>query len=268
MNTLQMRFNTDKDDWNNKHLVIDGEGHWVKSYQTTIKISDYEYKIYQLYLLTDKELGNKTDFILTLKSNQLKNKADDSYVTKDTGMFLVNTPNNERTINLDGEFNVEVSKEKALGNSKIIDNINQEVSYKKMTEKIEKVTITPMQIVAKVVATINDVSSNSLASVRHKDHIGILEFRTYDENGTEINNLNTETKRVVTYKNGKSEEWATGDIEGKTFSDGKMELTYYIIIEKKNDMKGLTIVPTAREVQENGKEITVELDGKFNIDLE
>ena len=52
----------------NKNVIIDGEYIYVQlSPQSVKKISEYEYKLYQMYFLTDKELGDKTEFTITMK---------------------------------------------------------------------------------------------------------------------------------------------------------------------------------------------------------
>ena len=65
------------DGLNNYNLIIDGEEYWVRprAPQTTTQISENEFKVYQLYFLTDKELGDKTEFTITLKDVALKNCA-------------------------------------------------------------------------------------------------------------------------------------------------------------------------------------------------
>ena len=61
----------------NNTIQIDGDNYDINSsqrHQQITKISDYEYKIYQMYFLTDKELQNKTDFMVTLDNISVVNK--------------------------------------------------------------------------------------------------------------------------------------------------------------------------------------------------
>ena len=235
------------------NVIIDGEEMWTKTTQTVTKISDYEYKVYQLFLLTDDELKGKENFKISLNRVVLGNTGEKKKT--ESGMQTINTANNARYINIGGEFEVEVSKEKALQNTNVIYPENAEVTYKKMTQKIEEVKVTPLQIIAKVSTTINDVSLRSLSSTWNEDHIGLIDFKVYDNNNQELSSCQYETKRVITYENGKTEEWATGDIGTfKDFENATMYLTEYIIIEKKEDVDSIKIVPVEKNITDNGEE--------------
>ena len=149
---------------------------------------------------------------------------------------------------LNGEFNIEVSKNKAVENTKVIKPESDQATYKHMTKKVEEIRITPLQIIAKVTTHIDNVSSNSLSSNRNKDYIGITDFRVYDNLGDELMSHNFEVKRTITYANGEVEEWSPGDIETyKSFYNAKMDLVEYLIIEKKEDMSSINIVTTVEE---------------------
>ena len=229
------------------NVIIDGEKMWTKTTQTVTKISDYEYKVYQLFLLTDDELEGKENFRISLNRVVLGNTGEKKKT--ESGMQTINTANNARYINIGGEFEVEVSKEKALQNTNVIYPENAEVTYKKMTQKIEEVKVTPLQIIAKVSTTINDVSLQSLSSSWNEDHIGLIDFKVYDNNNQELSSCQYETKRVITYENGKTEEWATGDIGTfKDFENATMYLTEYVIIEKKENMDSIKVVPVERKI--------------------
>ena len=248
-------------------ICIDGESYYTKSTQTTTKISDYEYKVYQLYFLTDEIIKDKTDFSVTLTLNALENTADKSGYKKleDTkGFYIINTPNNQRTIDMTGEFVVEVSKDKALENTEIIIPDCEKVKYRNMTKTIEEVRITPLQIIAKVKTVRENLSLQALSSTMNKDYVGITDFNVYDNLGSKLESLRYETKRTITYANGKVEEWAPGDIGTfKSFYNAKMELIEYIIIEKPENIDNIKIVPTVRELNfkdEGPREKTVELN--------
>lgn len=60
----------------NNYIQIDGNIYDISSskrHQQVFKISDYEYKIYQMYFLTDRELQGKTDFTVTLDNISIVN---------------------------------------------------------------------------------------------------------------------------------------------------------------------------------------------------
>lgn len=213
--------------------------------------------------MTDKELNGKSDFSVNLKNIVLKNMGERPK-NDNKDMYIVNTSNNERSIEIEGEFNVQLSKSNAVENTKIIVPNNSEVKYKNMTKKIDEVKITPLQIIVKVTSTIDNVSMNSLSNIRDKDYIGHIEYNVYDNNGEQLSDYSFEIKRQITYSNGKTEEWSTGDIGTyKDFENATMELTEYIIIEKNEDTESLKIEPLERI---DGKEEQTELD-EFNIDL-
>ena len=236
------------------NILIDNERKYAKNFQTIEKISDYEYKLYQLYFLTDKEIGNKTEFTITLYANSIENIADISNYKSDNGMVTVNTPENMRSIEINGVFNVKVSKNSAIENTKIIKPINAISKYKQMTKRIEEIKITPLQIIAKVSTQINNVSLNSLSNRKNENHIGLIDYEVYDENNNIINSIEYETKRIITYENGKIEEWGTGDIGTfKDFYNATLNLTEYIIIEKHDNMQNIKIVPVEKETLVTGE---------------
>lgn len=213
--------------------------------------------------MTDKELNGKSDFSVNLKNIVLKNMGERPK-NDNKDMYIVNTSNNERSIEIEGEFNVQLSKSNAVENTKIIVPNNSEVKYKNMTKKIDEVKVTPLQIIVKVTSIIDNVSMNSLSNIRDKDYIGHIEYNIYDNNGEQLSDYSFEIKRQITYSNGKTEEWSTGDIGTyKDFENATMELTECIIIEKNETTESLKIEPFERI---DGKEEQTELD-EFNIDL-
>ena len=275
INTINMIVNDDLLGPNHAkyNILIDGEGYYTKSTQTVTKISDYEYKVYQLYFLTEEIIKDKTDFSVTLRLNALENTADKAGYKKlenSSGMYLANTPNNRRRIDMTGEFVVEVSKDKALENTKVITPNCEDVKYRNMRKTIEEVKITPLQIIVKVKTHRDNVSLQCLSNTRNKDYIGVTDFKVYDDIGNELDSLKYETKRTITYSNGKVEEWSPGDIGTfKSFYNAKMELIEYIIIEKNDNSNSIKIIPTVRELKFNDEsttEETIELEA-LNIDL-
>lgn len=207
---------------NNYSITIDGEDFWIRprSAQTVTKLSDNEYKVYQMYFLTEKELGTKQEFTITLKDVVIE--ASDTQIEQEQVYLPIS-----------GEFNVKVSKEKAVENTKIIEPNCEEIKYKDMTKKVEKVMITPLQTIVKISSVYQNLSLEKLTNTKNANHINIIEYEAYDENGESLSVCSYETKRTITYEDGRIEEWEQGDIgTSKNFYNGKMELTEYVIIEK------------------------------------
>ena len=223
--------------------------------QSVKQISEYEYKLYQMYFLTDKELGDKTKFTLTMK---------DWVITTE-----VRQPGDLDTyLKIDGEFNIDLSKEKAVQNSKNIEINCGEVVYddKGLTQKIESIVVTPLQIIVKVHSTYENVGYSDLTNATSEDHIGLKQYKVLSEGGEEINSYSSEAKRIITYEDGKEEEWGAGQIEPTRFSftNATLETMDYILIEKRNDNSKIKIVSQ----EGNGiKKVEYKDIGSFEIDL-
>ena len=236
--------------------IIDGEYYYIQlSPQSVKQISEYEYKVYQMYFLTDKELGDKTEFTLTMK--------DCVITTVERQMNDLDT-----YLQIDGEFNIDLSKEKAVQNSKNIEINCDEVVYddKGLTQKIESVVVTPLQTIVKVHSTYENVGYSDLTNATSEDHIGIKQYKVLSEGGEEINSYSSEAKRIITYEDGKEEEWGAGQIEPTRFSftNATLETMDYILIEKRNDNSKIKIVSQ----EGNGiKKVEYKDIGSFEIDL-
>lgn len=238
------------DNLNNYTIIIDGEEYWIRprSAQTVNKISDNEYKVYQLYFFTDKELGNKKEFKITLNN---------PVITANYTQYN----SEEMYIPVNGQYNISVSKEKAVQNTDIFIPDCEEIKYKNITSKVDKVMNTPLQTILKVSYIYDNVNLKSLTDKNNDNYIDILEYKAYDENSNDLGIFAYETKRKITYENGKSEEWEPGDIAtSKNFKNAKLEITDYIIVEKKENNSKFKI------------ELKEKLDnkpfGKFEINLE
>lgn len=255
-----------------ENIIIDGEGYYVISKQIAQKVSDYEYKVYQMYFLTENEIGDKTYFNITVKINSIGSIVDlSNWKPKTKDVILVHGPDGAREIEFNGEFTVNVSKNKALENTKKIIPDCDVATYKDMTKKVEEVKVTPLQIIAKVSTRIDNLSLQKLSSTMNKDYIGITNFDVYDNTGEKLISSNYEVRRTVTYSNGKVEEWSPGDIGTyKSFYNATMELTEYIIIEKKENVDSIKIVSTVEEPtrDDDGNYTEREVEfGQFDIDL-
>ncbi|MCI8291397.1 MAG: hypothetical protein HFJ25_04000 [Clostridia bacterium] len=231
---------------NNFSIIIDGEEFWIRprAGQIINKISDNEFKVYQMYFLTDKELGDKRKFNITLNN-----------------VVIVLENEELQYLPLEGEFNVRVSKEMAIENSQLIKPECEEVKYKNMTKKVEQVINTPLQTIVRVSSIYENLSLNSLENTRSNDYVDNIEYKTYNQNGKRLGTYSYETKRTVTYSDGTVEEWEQGDIgTSKNFKNSKMELTEYIIVEKNDESSFIRIEAS----EQSGKKAF----GSFKINLE
>ena len=95
-NTVELEFSSNFEAPENQayNILIDNQGYYIKGQQTTSKISEYEYKVYQMYFLTDKELNGKTNFKLTLKLDGMNNIGDINDYTGDKNVVILSSENN------------------------------------------------------------------------------------------------------------------------------------------------------------------------------
>ena len=273
VNTIAVKFNSKNDEIvaDNRNVILNDEYIWLRqSIQKVTKISDYEYKVYQLYFLTEKELDDETDFKLSFKNILLINQAEKPNEIKN--IYFVNTEHNKRAIPIDDVIEVNLSKKDAKNNSKIYHN-NQEVTYKTMTQKIDEIKVTPLQIIVKLNLTTTDVSSITLRRSRDPNYIGFEEYKAFDENGNRLSSYSFRKSQIITYEDGTQEEWGAYDIgTNNDFENAIIEVIEYIIIEKTDSLKYLKIIPTisndVEDVQEQKiKKVIDELD-EFNIELD
>ena len=272
-NTIGLKLNSKDDRIINdcRNIILDDEDMWLRqSIQKVTKISDYEYKVYQLYFLTEKELADKTDFKLTFKDILIVNQAEIHDYT--ANMYLANTPNNERALPVDGIIEANLSKKNVKNNIKLYYN-NQEATYKTMTQKIDEIKVTPLQVIIKLSLTTTNVSSISLGRVHDPNHIGHEDYKVYDEDGNKLNSHSFRKSQIITYEDGTQEEWGAYD-NGATydFENATIEITEYIVIEKADALKVLKIIPTIShdEYDENEQKIKKVIDelDVFNIELD
>ena len=241
----------------NRFAIIDGEYKWIQLAPQTIKqISEYEYKLYQMYFFTDKELGDKTEFNLTIKDIVIRTKE-------------MQYGDGETCLKFDGQFDVKLSKEKAIENSKEIEvNDIKEVIYETtgLTQKIESIVVTPLQTIVKVHSTYEHIDYSQLTNSTSQDHIGPNEYKILDENGEIINSYSSEIKRKITYSDGKEEEWNTLQIDATRipFENATLETIDCIFIEKHENNSKIKIVS---QVGHGLKRLEYSDIGSFEIDL-
>ena len=274
------KFNPDTD-WY-ASIYIDDEPYYAKNWQKTEKVADNEYKIYTMYFLTDDELKDKDSFKITLKNNKLVNLVQWQYLSRDgddnqdkniegwnsdchwfaktldNGLFGVKG----NSIDLDGEYEVNVSKSELLKDSKVIDNPNIQSEFRNITHSVEKVVVSPIQTVIKIKKTATQQSSNAYAG-RYTDHsIEHLpltrKYLIFDDKGNQISSFPVSNKNTLIYSDGTREDYDVHDIPNKTYNNATWEKVQYLLIEN-TDTSYIKIVPV--EVVRNpinGEEYTGE----------
>lgn len=228
------------------NIIINDKGYWTGRLQKITKISDYEYKLYQIYFLTDKMTEGKDEISLTLKNNSMENRGDTG---KNGG--IANVSGNYRAFELDGEINVNVSKSKISENTEIIIPECETSQYKNMIQKVEEIRITPLQIIAKISIQIDDVNHANFTNILNR------EAKVYNNDGKELTSYTSELTEKFIYKGNEITEGDLYDIKG----NATMEISEIIIIEKSDNIKGLKIVPIIEE------RIWTKESGYGNIDV-
>lgn len=263
------KFNPNTDWYAN--LYIDDTPYYVTSMQKLEKINKYEYKIYNFYLITDDIIKNKNDFKITLKNNKIVNMADSKVrmlsekgLEKETknisdnwfgNVNISTTMEYERssmklppisTIDLPGEFEVNVSKNDILKDSKVIENPDIKSEFRNITQKVEKVVASPVQTVVQVKHSASQQSSNAFAnrySNPEIEHLPITNrYKVYDSEGKELSCLALTNKNTLIYSDGTREDYDSHDIPNKKYSNATWETVEYLLIENTNS-EYIKIVP-------------------------
>lgn len=234
---------------NNSNVIIDNQEHYIKeAYQSVCQISEYEYKVYQVYFLTEKDIGEKTNFTITLNNIILTSK-------------LVQLGEKAVFIPIEGNFEVEVSKKETLDSKSDFYVKNNEIKYKNVTKKVDKISSNSLVTTIKVTTIINNVKRLDLTEPQSENFIGHNTYKVFDSYGKELNSNDIETQRIITYSDGSKEEWTPGDIGTyKEFNNATLELTDYIFLEKSEDINSIIIQPI---IEKSGENIELE---KFFID--
>lgn len=252
------------------YVIIDDEKIWCRNYESVEKITDNEYKIYHMFLLTEDDLKGKTNFNITLKNNIIANKAKikNGETSRWKNMYLVNTPNNQRLIEIEGDFSVDVSKDKIMENSNIINLENKKSNYKNVTQEIEQININPLQTIIKTKTTITGVDSNKRYFFEDEIQNPLwVEFNVKSGDGKDLTSQSFETKKILIKNNGNVEQWAPGDIkDGSVYKNGTFELTEYIIVEN-CDTDKLIITPSFPMQRKNDYKDEYNVLESIEIDL-
>lgn len=240
-------------------IIIDGNSYCAGKLQTLTKISDYEYKLYQMYFLTQDMTKGNDEITLTFRNNVMRNQGDTG---KNGG--IANVPGNYRIFELDGKINVKVSKKRISENTEIIIPEFNESRYKDMTQKVEKIRITPLHIIATVSIQIDNIDSKNVNNMLNR------EAKVFDENGIELTSYTSELNENFVYKGKEIDEDDVYDIKSNATEKATMNISEIIIIERTENMNGLKIIPTISEqiwTKDSGNGTRqVELEA-LNIDL-
>lgn len=240
-------------------IIVDGNSYCAGKLQTLTKISDYEYKLYQMYFLTQNMTKGNDEITLTFRNNVMRNQGDTG---KNGG--IANVPGNYRIFELDGKINVKASKKRISENTEIIIPEFNESRYKDMTQKVEKIRITPLHIIVTVSIQIDNIDSKNVNNMLNR------EAKVFDENGIELTSYTSELNENFVYKGKEIDEDDVYDIKSNATEKATMNISEIIIIERTENMNGLKIIPTISEqiwTKDSGNGTRqVELEA-LNIDL-
>lgn len=266
-------------------IYIDNTPYYISNWQKTDQISDYEYKIYTLYLITDDELQGKDNFQITLKNNKLVNKIIWPNIEQNwTGecQWLASQSlhnfNGQEIIDLDGEYEVTVSKKDILKDSQIIENPGITSNFRNITQTVEKVVNSPIQIIVEVSHQASNQSSNAYANrysnqqIEHLPITGI--YKVYDADGNELSCFTARNKNTLIYSDGTKEDYDRHDIPNKTYTNAIWENKSYLLIEN-TDADYIKIVPvetvlnpiTACE-EAKGNKYTIHSSGEIYYEMD
>ena len=210
----------------NYNLIIDGEKLWVRgeAAQSVEEISKGEYLVYQMWFLDEYALDSKEEFEITLND--------------------VSVGIGEECIAVDGGFNIELSKEKALNNTTtIIPKDDITLKYKKMEKSIEKISITPLQNIIKIKTVYKDISMEDLTYVLDEDYVGSVNYIAFDQNDNLISSFVTETEARIIYSDGIVEECEPGkfDFERNEFKEATYEIVEMVAVEQNEEINEIKL---------------------------
>ncbi len=261
-------------------VFIDDKPYYVRDFQKTEKISDYEYKIYTMYMISDDILNDKESFKITLKNNKLVSIVDwqssfgwqgnCQWFANENHMHIrdFNIPETP-IIELNKNFEVIVSKNDILKDSLVIENPGIKSEFRNITQTVEKVVYSPVQTIVRINHQASKQSSNVFANRYSDPNIEYLpltrEYKVYDANGNELSCFATSNKNTLIYSDGTREDYDYHDIPNKKYSNAIWETVEYLLIENaETDYIKIVPVETIRNpVDENDKdsgEIYYEMD--------
>ena len=224
-----------------------------------------------MYSISDDVLNGKDDFKINLKNNKLTTNINwvsrNNSWSNDCQWFARN--NEETAIDLPGEFEVNVSKNDILKDSKVIENPGIKSELRNITQTVEKVVASPVQTIVRINHSATQQSSNAFAGRYSNPNIEYLpltrEYKVYDANGKELSCFSTSNKNTLIYADGTREDYDYHDIPNKKYSNAIWETIEYLLIEN-TDTDYIKIVPveTVRNpvdgVEDHGGETYYEMD--------
>lgn len=232
--------------YNNNNITINGQEYHLRHNANQIieEVNDSEYKIFQTYVLPKENYQNSENIILKLSNLEiLANKTQ----LGDTQKRIYILDNYEIKLQQNDSI-------KTLSNLSTANSINNNV---KISQKIDYVSISPIQTTMKISTQLDNVNYEDLVNSNSENYIGQIDYEIYDENNNTVSSYKVETKRKITYSDGSTEEWETDSVTpSKYFKNAKLELTQFLICEKSSN--NLTI----KTVNEN-KNVVNEL--KINL---
>ncbi len=235
----------------NHNVIIDGEEVFVRSsslQEVETIVEGKEYKVYQLWFLPSDKIENKEKFVITL----------------DNIVALFGDRGHEK---INGKFEIEVSKEKALNNTTYIEAEDAIITFKGMKQTLEKCVETPLQNLIKISTNHFAEDIDDLTHVVDENYVGEIRYKVYDQDGNELvvtNIMPTYEARI--YEDGTKEESNPGEgyFKDENIKNVQSITEKYIVIERSENIKKITI-----EVYENNEYYGIERKiGNYYIDLE
>lgn len=201
--------------YNNNNITINGQEYHLRHNANQIieEVNDSEYKIFQTYVLPKENYQNSENIILKLSNLEiLANKTQ----LGDTQKRIYILDNYEIKLQQNDSI-------KTLSNLSTANSINNNV---KISQKIDYVSISPIQTTMKISTQLDNVNYEDLVNSNSENYIGQIDYEIYDENNNTVSSYKVETKRKITYSDGSTEEWETDSVTpSKYFKNAKLELT-------------------------------------------
>lgn len=258
-------------------IYIDDTPYYVGNFEKIEKVSNYEYRIYVVYLISDDILEGKNNFKISLKNNKLVSIVNWENIAwrNDCQRFAreldvdMNIPTTD-IIDLPSEIEVEVSKNDILKDSVILDNLKIVSEFRNITQTVEKVVISPIQTVVKINHSASKQSSNSFENI-YPDNPNIeylpvtREYKVYDANGRKLICFAASNKNTLIYSDGTREEYDSHDVPNKKYSNATWETIEYLLIEN-TDTDYIKIVPV--EIIRNPIDSEIEESGEIYYEME
>ena len=235
----------------NYNVIIDGEEIYVKSsslQSVETIIEGREYRVYQLWFLPSDKIENKEKFVITL----------------DNIVALFGDRGHEK---VEGKFEIEISKEKALSDTTYIETNNAIIDYKGMKQNLERCVETPLQNLIRISTNSFGENIDDLTCLLDEDYVGTITYKAYDQNDNEL--LITDvmpTYEAIIYEDGTKVEFNPGEsrFEDENIKNVQVVKSEYIVVEKNENIKKISI-----EVYEENEYYGVKRKiGNYYIDLE